>query len=159
IDTNSAEVKGKVVAIESNAKGINLNVSLPTWRYNRYIFVRYGLPLLRKGASAIIFIADDEAEKAWDDAAENFKRGRYDIAGETNENLSVRSPQSVVAQSPVIWLHANAKKELSGNTATIKMNLIVSEYVYPSVNVVGVVEGTDPNLRSEYVLYSGHTDA
>jgi hypothetical protein len=159
IDTNAVDVNGKVVAIEANAKGINLNVSLPTWRYNRYIFVRYGLPLLKRGASTIIFIADEEAEKAWEDSAENFKRGSYDVVGEANENLSVRSPQSVAAQSPVIWLHADAKKALLNNTATIKLNLIVSEYVYPSVNVVGMVTGTDPKLKSEYVLYSGHTDA
>jgi len=159
IDTNAVDVNGKVVAIEANAKGINLNVSLPTWRYNRYIFTRYGLPLLKRGASAIIFIADEEAERAWDDAAENFKRGSYDIFGETNENLSSRSPQSVAAQSPVIWLHADAKKVLLNSTATIKLNLITSEYVYPSVNVVGTVAGTDPKLKSEYVLYSGHTDA
>ena len=64
IDTNAIDVKDKVVAIEANSKGINLDVSLPTWRYNRYIFVKYGLPLLSRGAKAIIFIADEEAEKS-----------------------------------------------------------------------------------------------
>lgn len=147
IDTNAIDVNHKVVAIEANLKGINLNLSLPTWRYNRYIFVNYGLPLLRRGAAAIIFIADEEAEKAWADATENFKKGSYDINGQTN------------ALVPVIWLHANARKALINNKATIKMNLIVSEYLYPSVNIIGMVAGTDPVLRSEYVLYSGHSDA
>jgi hypothetical protein len=41
VDTNTVDVKGKVVAVEANSKGINLNVSLPTWRYSRYIFVKY----------------------------------------------------------------------------------------------------------------------
>ena len=159
IDTNATDVKGKVVAIEANPSGINLDVSLPTWRYNRYIFARYGLPLLKRGAAMIIFIADKEAESAWNDAAENFKRGSYDLVGEANQNLTVRSPQSIVAQSPVIWLHADAKKAVAKNTATIKINLIVQEYSYPSVNVVGMVPGTDSKLKSEYVLYSGHTDA
>jgi hypothetical protein len=159
IDTNAIDVKDKVVAIEANSKGINLNVSLPTWRYNRYIFAKYGLPLLRRGAKVIIFIADEEAEKSWDDAVENFKRGSYDINGETNRNLSVRSPQSIGTASPVIWLHPNAKKELLNNTATIKINLVISEYLYPSVNVIGMAEGTDSKLKSEYVLYSGHSDA
>ena len=58
IDTDKVDVKDKVVAIEANSKGINLDVSLPTWRYNRYIFAKYGLPLLNRGAKAIIFIAD-----------------------------------------------------------------------------------------------------
>ena len=35
IDTNAIDVKDKVVAIEASSKGINLDVSLPTWRYNR----------------------------------------------------------------------------------------------------------------------------
>ncbi len=159
IDTNAIDVKDKVVAIEANSKGINLDVSLPTWRYNRYIFVKYGLPLLSRGAKAIIFIADEEAEKSWNDAAENFKRGSYEINGETNQNLTLKSPQSITAKSPVIWLHANAKKELVNNTAIFKINLVISEYLYPSVNVIGMAEGTDSKLKSEYVLYSGHSDA
>jgi hypothetical protein len=149
MDTN-AVVKGKVVAIEADAKGINLNVSLPTWRYSRYIFTKYGLPLIKKGATAVIFIADETAENAWEDATENYKRGNYDIDGGANEN--------VTTTVPVIWLHAKAKKELQQN-ATIKANLIVSKFPYPSVNIVGSIEGKDATLKSEYVLYSGHIDA
>ncbi len=152
LDTDTTvNVKDKVVAIESNSKGINLNISLPTWRYNRYIYNRYGLPLVAKGVKAIIFIADEEAENAWADATENFKRGSYDIDGGPNEN--------VTATVPVIWLHAGAKKELQDNNGTIKANIIVSKYPYPSVNIVGKVSGTDSKLKSEYLLYSGHIDA
>ena len=150
IDTNNLDVSGKVVAIEADAKGINLNVSLPTWRYNRYILNLYGAPLLRRGVKAIIFIADETAEKAWDDAVENFKRGTYDIDGGPNENLTTTIP--------VLWLHASAKKELQSN-ATINAKIIISKFAFPSVNVVGVIPGNDTKLRSEYVLYSGHIDA
>ena len=151
LDTNKIDVRGKVVAIESNPKGINLDVSLPTWRYNRYILTKYGNPLIRKGATAIIFISDDVAENAWEDAVENYKRGTYDIDGGPAENLTTRIP--------VLWLHANAKRDLQNNTATIKANIIIVKHAYPSVNIIGVVPGTDPTLKSEYVLYSGHTDA
>jgi hypothetical protein len=159
IDTNSVDVNGKVVAVLANPTGINLNVSLPNWRYNRYIFVKYGLPLFNKGARAIIFIADEEAENAWDDAVENFKRGSYSVYGEMNQNISAKSPQSLAATLPVIWLHHSAAKAIANNSATIKINLEVSEYLYPSVNIIGKVEGTDAKLKSEYVLYSGHSDA
>ena len=151
IDTNKIDVKGKVVAIEANSTGINLNVSLPTWRYSRYVYVKYGLPMLRRGATAIIFIADETAEKAWEDANENFKRGNYDIDGGANVN--------VITKVPVIWLHASAKQELQQGNAVIKANLIVSKYGYPSVNIIGKIDGTDAKLKSEYLLYSGHTDA
>ena len=151
IDTNKIDVKGKVVAIEANSTGINLNVSLPTWRYSRYIYVKYGLPMLRRGATAIIFIADETAEKAWEDANENFKRGNYDVDGGANVNVTTKVP--------VIWLHASAKQELQQGNGVIKANLIVSKYGYPSVNIIGKIEGTDAKLKSEYLLYSGHTDA
>jgi len=151
IDLKNVDVKGKVVAIEANSIGINLDISLPTWRYSRYIFTKYGLPLLQKGAIAIIFIADDVAEYAWADAIENFKRGSYDIDGGANVN--------VTATVPVIWLHANAKKILQQNSATIKANIIITKYAYPSVNVIGKIDGTDAALKKEFVLYSGHIDA
>lgn len=151
VDTNAVDVKGKVVAIEANATGINLDVSLPTWRYNRYIFVKYGMPLLKRGAAALIFIADAVAENAWADAAENYKRGTYDIDGGPNV--------TVTSTVPVLWLHATAKKDVQGNTGVLKVALNILKYPYPSVNVVGMVAGRDAKLKSEYILYSGHTDA
>ncbi len=149
VDT-SADVKGKIVAIVANAKGINLDVSLPTWRYNRYIFAKYGAPLVRRGALGIIFIADDVAEHAWEDAAENFKRGTYDIDG--------GPATTVTATVPVIWVRKSIGPSLQ-NGATIRANIIVSKYQYASVNVVGVIDGADPKLKSEYLLLSSHIDA
>jgi Zn-dependent M28 family amino/carboxypeptidase len=35
----------------------------------------------------------------------------------------------------------------------------VEKYAYPSVNIIGKINGTDPTLKAEYVLYSGHQDA
>jgi len=150
IDTAAIDVKGKVVAMLANAKGINLDVSLPTWRYNRYIFAKYGAAMVRKGASAVIFVADDIAEEAWMDAAENLKRGTYDIEGGPNV--------TVTATVPVIWVRKTMGPMLQ-NGATLKANLIVSKFQYPSVNVVGVIPGTDPKLKSEYLLLSSHIDA
>ena len=149
VDT-AADVKGKIVAIVANPKGISLDVSLPTWRYNRYIFAKYGAPLIRHGASAIIFIADDVAEHAWADAAENLKRGTYDIDG--------GPAVTVTATVPVIWVRKSIGSTLQ-NSASIKADIIVSKYQYPSVNVVGVIDGSDPKLKSEYLLLSSHIDA
>ncbi|WP_373511260.1 M28 family metallopeptidase [Persicitalea sp.] len=151
VDFDAVDVEGKVVALEANPAGINSNIFLPTWRYSRSVYVKYGLPLLRKGAKAIIFIADETAEKAWDDATENYKRGSYDIEGGSNEN--------VTATVPIIWLRASAKKELEKGTARMKADIQTAKYPYPSVNIIGTIDGTDPKLKSEYLLYSGHTDA
>ena len=151
VKNSAVDVKGKIVAIEADRRDINLNISLPTWRYHRAIFAKYGLPLQQKGAVGIIFIADETAELAWDDANENFERGTYDIEGGANENLSTTVP--------VLWLHSNMKNTLQQNNAVLKTNMIVSKYAYPSVNVVGKIDGIDPKLQTEYLLYSGHTDA
>ncbi|MFA9205191.1 MAG: M28 family metallopeptidase [Burkholderiaceae bacterium] len=151
IDTTKLDIKNKVVAIEASSNGINTNVSLPTWRYSRSVQTKYAMPLIRKGASAVIIIADDFAEKAWDDAAENFKRGNYDIDGGPNVTLTTTIP--------ILWMHANAKADLQNNTAFMNANIIVDKYSYPSVNIIGKINGTDPKLKEEYLLYSGHQDA
>ncbi len=151
IDLDAVDVQGKVVAIEASSDGINQNVSLPTWRYSWSNASRYANPLIKRGAIAVIFIADETAEKAWDDAVENFKLGTYDIDGGAREN--------VTTTVPVIWLHSSAKREIMQGNATLRANLSVVKYPYPSVNIIGTVEGTDAKLKSEYLLYSGHTDA
>ena len=148
---STIDVKGKVVAVEANDKGINLDVSLPTWRYNRYIFNKYGTRLIERGALALIFIADEYAEKCWADAAENYKRGTYDIEGGPSENI--------VSTVPVLWVHSNLKTLFQQNTAEINANVLIEKFDYPSVNIVGKLMGTDPVLSKEYLLYSGHVDA
>lgn len=42
IDTNAINVKDKVVAVEANSKGIDSNISSPTWRNSGFIFAKYG---------------------------------------------------------------------------------------------------------------------
>ena len=151
IDLNNIDVKGKVVAFDAVPGILNYNMSLPTWRYQRFMMSKYGSALLAKGAAALILIGDSETEVAWPDAVENFKEGSFDLEGGPNEK--------VTATVPVFWLHASAKKEIATNTAQLKANIVIERYSYPSVNLVGLIEGTDPVLSKEYVLYSGHTDA
>ena len=151
IDLNSVDVKGKVVAFDAVPGILNYNMSLPTWRYQNFIMVKYGNALIAKGAAALILIADSETEIAWPDAIESYKEGSFDLEGGPREKLT--------ATVPVFWLHASTKNELAGNNAQLKANIVIERYSYPSVNLVGIIEGTDPMLSKEYVLYSGHTDA
>jgi len=39
------------------------------------------------------------------------------------------------------------------------MRILLLLAALPSVNVIGKLEGTDPKLREEYVLFSSHQDA
>lgn len=151
IDLNSLDVKGKVVAFDAVPGILNPNMSLPGWRYQRFMMTKYGNALIEKGAIALILLGDAETEKVWPDAVENFKEGSFDLEGGPNE--------TVKATVPVFWLHASAKDELMGSAAILNANIVIEHFKYPSVNIVGVIEGTDPVLSKEYVLYSGHTDA
>jgi Zn-dependent M28 family amino/carboxypeptidase len=106
---------------------------------------------LSKGAVAIIFIADETAEKSWADANENFKRGTYDIEGGPNNR--------VTATVPVLWVRSRYASLLQQPGANISANIIIERFDYPSVNIIGKIMGTDKELSKEYLLYSGHQDA
>jgi hypothetical protein len=151
IDLKNIDVKGKVVAFDAVPGILDNSMSLPTWRYQRFMMNKYGNALIEKGAVALLLIADNETEMVWPDAVENFKVGRFDLEGGANEK--------VTATVPVFWLHASAKKEIAENKAQLKANILIDRFSYPSVNVAGTIQGSDPALSKEYVLYSGHTDA
>jgi Zn-dependent M28 family amino/carboxypeptidase len=41
----------------------------------------------------------------------------------------------------------------------VELSIRLERFTTPSVNVIGVVRGTDPTLRDEYVVFSSHQDA
>ncbi|MDQ3842930.1 MAG: M28 family peptidase [Bacteroidota bacterium] len=148
-ELDKANVKGKAVAVRVSPEGINLNVSLPERRYPGYVLRKYGSDLLERGAAAILFIADTMGERSWIQVVPAMSRGLYDIEGGPNASVTVKAP--------VIWLHADAQNWIKdGDTLNTVIN--VERFEYPSVNIVAKIEGTDPVLRKEYVLFSGHQD-
>jgi len=148
-ELDGLDLKGKAVALQVSAEGINLDVSLPERRYPSYILRKYSTMLLEKGAVAIIFIADALAEKSWSQVLPNLSRGLYDIEDGPN---AVTTPKP-----PVLWIHG-ADAGWVKNNPVLSLQLIVERFEYPSVNVAGRIDGTDPVLKNEYVLYSGHND-
>lgn len=148
-DLDKADIKGKAVAIIASPEGLNLNVSLPERRYLGYVLNKYKTELLIRDVSAIIFITDALAEKSWPQVVPAMSRGLYDIEGGLNE--------TVIPRPPVIWLHASALEWIK-NGAMLHADINIEHFEYPSVNVIGKIEGTDPVLSKEYVLFSGHQD-
>lgn len=150
-DLNTLNVQGKAVAVRVIQDGINLNVSLPEWRYPRYVMNKYGNELLQRGAVAILFIADDYGERSWPYAQSNYELGTFDIEGGNSG--------SPAAKPPIIWLHQSAMEWIGKEGLVFNASLQIERFTYPSVNILGKVAGTDPQLSTEYVLLSGHTDA
>jgi len=149
-EIEKADIKGKAVAILASSEGINLNVSLAERRYPVAILRKFYADLTAKGAVAVIFIADDLAENSWRHVLPQVTRGLYDIAGGPNEK--------VTAKAPVIWLHNSELNFVQQQGLQLNALINVEHFEYPSVNIIGVIEGTDPILKKEYVLFSGHQD-
>lgn len=147
---DSAAIKGKAVVLDASPEGIDLNISLPERRYPSFVFRKYASTLINNGAAAIIFIADSLGEESWQAILPAATRGLYDIEG--------GSSAKTTEKPPVLWFHHSAALLLKKPGARLKTNIIVEQFEYPSVNVVGYIKGTDPSLNNEYVLFSGHQD-
>jgi hypothetical protein len=151
-DTTKQEIKGSIVAMK-----IFPPDPLP-FPYVNFEDVGYAYAainkqtdaLKRQGALAIILVADKKIESAIKQYLNNaYEKGLYGIddgntAGETTY--------------PVILVHGDEATALQQPGASIAASLHSSKFISPSVNVVAEVPGTDPVLKNEYVLYSGHHD-
>jgi hypothetical protein len=149
----AANLKGKIVALKITAptplpaKGI----SLWGYRYTASAIRQQSAELRRKGAAAVIIVADDVTEGSMPFIGFNYQSGQYQIDG------AVRNAGSS-AGIPVILVRNSFEDALKQPGATIKADFEVDHFDYPSVNVVAKAPGTDPKLRNEYVLFSGHHD-
>lgn len=120
-----------------------------------------------RGATALVIVADSIAGVGFDAFAMLRARGMYDVAGGAyrfaptapGAGRGGRAGGAGDALPPVVLLARHTllgALRTDGQVANIKLHL--EHFDSPSVNIVGVVGGTDPKLRDEYVLYSSHQD-
>jgi Zn-dependent M28 family amino/carboxypeptidase len=119
-------------------------------RYPGLVANKFRNDLTTRGAAAIIFISDDLAETSWNQVVPAMSRGLYDIEGGLNA--------AIVSRIPVLWLHGSNIDWVKTAGAILTANITVEHFEYPSVNIIGKIDGTDPQLSKEYVLFSGHQD-
>ncbi len=150
-DLEGQDLSGKAVAAVLSAPA-NLPprwVSLWHFRYAAGAIRERAAELAKTGAAAIVLVADSTAQGGWDYLAANHMHGSYDVAGDT--------ARAAPAGPPVVWLRSSELPRVRA-AQRLSLDLAAERFVYPSVNVVARVPGTDPALRGEYVLFSGHTD-
>ncbi|HEY5219196.1 MAG TPA: M28 family peptidase, partial [Gemmatimonadaceae bacterium] len=82
-------------------------------------------------------------------------RGNYDVDDSAAANTSRRG---FGPSAPVLLVRREMLGALRAGDQPAEVHLITETFDYPSVNVVGIVRGTDPKLRDEYVMFSSHTD-
>jgi len=126
----------------------------------------------RGAAGAILLHTDQSAGYGWNVIRTSNGSWRFDIerkAGDTTPFLPVRSWITDAAAQRLMKLAGQDIESLRAKAATrdfqpvnlgLKAKLDLKSEVkrVAAPNVVGMLEGTDPNLKNEYVVYSAHWD-
>lgn len=107
------------------------------------------------GAVAVVELVNTNKD-VWGYIEHNFNSEKLEIA----ENSKKLNPEKELAY---IWVldenNTYAKSLESKNTISADLNMGGSEKSpVLSQNVVGMVEGTDPKLKNEFIIYSAHYD-
>lgn len=163
---STIDIRGRIVAttvLPPNPASIR-STSYPVNVRTTQAAVRGTLSgLSRRGAAAIILVADAAVDESFDAMAAMQSRGSYDVdravprsAGGSQRVGPV--PALGAGPTPALLLRASMAAALRlGTTADLSIRL--ERFELPSVNVIGKLRGTDPVLRDEYLLYSSHQDA
>ena len=119
--------------------------------------------LSRRGATAILLVADSMVDANFDALAVMRIRGDYDVDNATprtatGSNRVAPVPVAGAGPTPAFMLPARMGAALQQPTP-VSIAIRLERFEVPSVNVIGALRGTDPVLRGEYVLYSSHQDA
>ncbi|OAQ38227.1 hypothetical protein A5893_15635 [Pedobacter psychrophilus] len=144
------DLKNKIVALKIEApKPLPASgMSLWGYRYTASAMRQQSQVLQRKGVKAIIFVADKTVRKAIAFVGHNFEEGLYLIDG--MDKPKVKTPSILVSDE--------FESQLSNGNAHINLDFKEENFEYPSVNVIAKAFGTDPQLKNEFVLFSGHHD-
>lgn len=153
----SIDVRGKVAIAQLVAPptaGRQTSVNSPEYRYARSAMQSLGFALSRRGAVAVLLIADSTAQIAFAGVSNIASRGTYRV-----DNPSAAPGRAQGTTAPVLLVHrsfASALRAAAGQPASIQLHQ--ESFTYPSVNIVGRIRGTDAALRDEHVLFSSHQD-
>lgn len=149
-DYNGKNVKGKVVVIQAGSVDGNDFRSSFRLRSQKQKLAK------DNGALAIIELMDMESQM-WDGISHNFNGSRLSVV--TGKEESNGQSNDIVHA----WVLDKGNSMLNKLKASKSISSKISvsskkEEPVISYNVIGVVEGTDPVLKNEYIIYSAHYD-
>jgi hypothetical protein len=152
-DIAGVDLRGKaaVALLGPPDSSMTPGMSLFAIRSARQAIVERTNALAKAGAAAIVLVADSVAESAFDRYAQILLRGRYaiDSAGVTPRHTG---------QPLVVLVRADWRDRVLRPGARLVAAVGTESFTYASVNVVATARGSDPSLRGEYVVFSGHHD-
>jgi hypothetical protein len=152
--SDGQSLDGKIVALELTAP-TNMpapGMSLWAFRYTNAAISERVRELAARRVAAILLVSDSIAEGEISGFfGQVLARGRYGI-----DSGAVAPP---AVSMPIVWLSRAYANELRRTPApTVSLTIDFDSYLYPSVNVVARVRGSDAALRDEHVLFSAHQD-
>jgi hypothetical protein len=194
VNDTTIDVRGRIVVaalVAPPAASVRSTTNTYEVNYARAAIGPMSNGLVRRGAAAVILVADSIAEIGFDGISIVQARGAYDVVGGVPR--FVRPPAAAapgaahagngrggrgggggrgaaggagrgegVAQvsvvAPVLMVHRSALEDFRANDQPMEIRLRAETFESPSVNIIGMVRGTDPKLRDEYVLFSSHQD-
>ncbi|HEV8496400.1 MAG TPA: M28 family peptidase [Gemmatimonadaceae bacterium] len=171
---STVEVRGKIVVatlVPPAPASVRTTTNTYEVNYARAALNPEAARFTRRGAAAVVIIADSIAEIAFDGIAKTQMRGAYDVIGGVPRFVrnagggggagaggrgrgAAGAPQAAV---PVLLAHRAALSDFR-EPQPMEIRLRSETFESPSVNIIGMVRGTDPTLRDEYVLFSSHQD-
>ncbi len=173
---NAADYRGKVLMIlvndpPANSDEPNLFGGRALTYFGRWTY-KYE-EAVRKGAAGVILVHTTEsAGYGWNVVRTSNGNWRYDIArnsGDTKSFLNLKSWATNEAATKMLKsanlnledLKTKAKSRDFQPVKTglkVKIDIKSESKTFDSPNVVGMVEGSDKKLKSEYVIYTAHWD-
>ncbi|MEO7361035.1 MAG: M28 family peptidase, partial [Gemmatimonadaceae bacterium] len=162
----TVDVRGRIVAtpVVVPPPASVRSTSYPTRvRYAEAAIAATMRTLALRKAAAVLIVASDSVETAFEAVSVQRARGLYDVdhgtprtAGASDRVAPV--PVAGAGPTPSFLVHSALGAVLRQQPqATLSIQL--ERFESPSVNVIGGLRGSDPKLRDEWVLYSSHQDA
>ena len=162
---STIDVRGKIAALQITAPpaaSIRTTTNSAEVRYANAAIAAATQRVQRRGAVAIILVADSITDVAFDGLGVLRERGTYDVDGGAprfaGQATQAARPQPARAAPTPAFLMRGAMAAALKAGGVAEMHVRVEHFTTPSSNIIGVVRGTDPKLRDEYVLYSSHQD-
>lgn len=180
------DVRGRVavVTLVPTSEGTRTTINTPEYRAVRQGLTVQGNALARRGASAVIVVADELGEANYAAVGILQARGTYTVPGGANRfgptapaagaggrggrggrgaGAAPAAPQAGRGGAggnavPVIFVHRSVLSQLQNDGQGVEIHIRNEVFDSPSVNIIGAVRGTDPKLRDEWVVFSSHQD-
>lgn len=167
-DLAGIKVEGKIVVM---LDGPPANISKKEWEKSEAASVFF-INLIKSGAAGIITIQHGREEQGYDIVSQYSVRRKISMADDKGYpefvppilSVSDKAAEKLFAKSGVTLKDALAQAERNDFKPfelkqKAKINVRTKSANGASSNVVGVMEGSDPTLKSEAVVFSAHYDA